>query len=61
MSPDFEYTIKLSAPALQAIATALQDAPFKIALPIINEIQRQVTEIETAARAAASNQNQEAA
>lgn len=42
-----EYiTLKISAQALNTIGAALGELPFKIASPVIDEIQKQVDEYE---------------
>jgi len=46
MNQEPVYNIQLTAPQLQVIATALQEAPFRHAAPIIASLQRQVDEIE---------------
>jgi len=38
------YTLTLPIAAIEAIGVALNEAPFKIAAPVIHEIRRQMAE-----------------
>lgn len=49
-----EYTLKLSAQQIQTLVTALQEAPFRVAQPLMALMESQVREQEAAAREAAS-------
>lgn len=43
---DTDYEVKLKASQLQIIAIALQKAPYEVAAPILQSVQRQISEIE---------------
>lgn len=55
------YTLTLTKDQLNVIASALGQGPFNVVAPVINELQRQVTEQEQAAAAKAAEVTKEAA
>lgn len=43
-----EFTLKVSQQELQVIVLAMHEAPYKIVAPVLNKLQAQITEQETA-------------
>lgn len=59
MSETYDISIKLPPAKWNVVFTALQELPYKIAAPVLNEMTAQAVEAEAQAKLSASEKNDE--